>query len=390
MKILLVASILFFNLYVTNGIAESILTPQDKAISKNAKDIRLLSKNWEIPKNKHAQYGKEEALIVFDDFKKQRTETLQTPEKKKPGGRILVFASSSLGKESLEDLFYMASDYSQSVVVFRGVMDVDNFASSLLEIQKIAGRQSPVTNTVLDPTLFKKYNITSVPTIVYLDEFQDRELARVVGLSNPKWIADRVKHGEKGDMGTRGPVEDIAERDLIEVMKEKMAGIDWEDKKRKAEENFWLKQKFINLPRAKKSITRLIDPTILITADIKDAEGRVIVPEGKKINPLDMRPFTQALVVFDPLDKKQMKLIDERVSSLVNKYSKVVFIVTQFDKDKGWESYKSLTDHYDSPVFKLTSDIASRFQLNNVPSIITANDKEFIVEELSSDEGNEI
>ena len=389
MKTLLVASTLFFSVLSSVGQAESILSPQDKAIAKDAKSIRLLSKDWTIPVNKHSQYGKEEARLAFDDFEKQQSEILQStapPEKKKPGGRILVFASTSLGESSLEDLFSMASDHTEAVVVFRGVMDVKNFAKSIMSIQEFAGRQSPVTNTALDPTLFKKFNVTSVPTIIYLDEQQETEIARVVGLSNPKWLLDRVKHGEKGNMGIRGPVEDIAERDLIEVMKEKMAAVDWAEKKEKAVNNFWNKQQFIHLPRAKKHNVKHIDPTIMITADIKDAEGNIIVPRGHQINPLDLKAFSQAVVVFDPLDTKQIALVDKRLAELNSRYSKVTLIVTQFDQAKGWKSYKSITDHYDAPVFKLTSDIVSRFNLENIPSIVTAENQEFIVEELAMDE----
>lgn len=390
MKILLVASTLFFSVLSSVVQSEPILTPQDKAISKDAKSIRLLSKDWEVPANKHTKYGKEEALLAFDDFKKQRSEILQStapPEKKKPGGRILIFASTSLGEASLEDLFAMAAEHTEAVVVFRGVMDVQHFAKSIMAIQEFAGRQSPVTNTALNPTVFRKYNVTTVPTIIYLDEKQETEVARVVGLSNPKWLLDRVKNGYKGDMGIRGPVEDIAERDLIDVMKEKMAGVDWAEKKEKAIKNFWDKQQFINLPRATKHNIKHIDPTIMITADIKDAVGNVIVPRGHQINPLDLRDFTQAVVVFDPLDKEQIALVDKRLPELISKYSKVILIVTRFDQAGGWKSYKSVTDHYDSPVFKLTSDVVSRFSLENTPSIVTAENREFIVEELVMDEG---
>lgn len=385
MKTLLAAFILFFSTSF-QGHAESILTPQDRIIAKDAERIKLLSSDWIMPVNIHAQHGKEEAQIVFDDFKKHNNnKTLPQPDKKKPGGRVLIFASTSLGESSLEDLFSMASDHKEAVVVFRGVIDEKRFAKSIMAIQKFAARQSPVTNTALDPTLFIKYNITLVPTIVYLDQYQETEVARVAGLSNPKWLLDRVNEGEKGDMGTRGPVEEIAERDLIEVMKEKMATIDWNDKKEKAINNFWKKQKFIHLPRAKVANTRHIDPSILITEDINDADGNAIILQGTKINPLEMKPFTQAVVVFDPLDKIQVELIDKHISNLNKEYSTVTIIVTQFDKDKGWAFYKSITDHFDKPVFKLTSDIVSRFELNSLPVIITAdnNNKIFIVKELA-------
>lgn len=288
-----------------------------------------------------------------------------------------------MGREGLEDLLYTASITPESMVVFRGIRDIDNFAASVFEIQKLAATQSPMAKVVLDPTLFRDYGVTKVPTIIYLDEDKQSEIARVSGLAQPNWLVSKVESGKGGDFGARGPVEDILERDLIEVMQEKVAAIDWAEKKENAIKRFWDKQQFIDLIRARKLRTRYLDPSIVMSDDLRDADGNVLVARGTVINPLELRPFTQAVVVFDPLDHKQIGLVEQRLADLAKTYPRVTLVVTQFDRAEGWDSYKSITNHFDAPVFKLTPDLLSRFELEYVPSIITAEQNYFVIEELA-------
>jgi len=398
---LLVERTRFFNiclilvtLMVTPLIAqsESVLTGEDKTIAKMAKTLRDQSSEWDIPVNKHQVAAKMQVEQLFAELKKPMSDMLQSPEKPKPGGRILIFVSWSLKELGVDDIFYTAASYPEALVVFRGVVDEKNFAKSILAVQKLAAKQSPMANVAIDPTLFRKYNVTKVPTIIHLDESQDKEIARVEGLSQPAWLLEKMKAGKLGDFGVRGPVEDILERDLIEVMQDKVAAIDWAQKKEQAIKNYWDKQQFIELPTASKPRRRYLDPTIYISADINDAVGNVIVPQGTRINPLDIRSFNQAVVIFDPLNAKQVRLVDDRLLELTKNHSKVTLIVTQFDRLDGWKSYKNISDHFDAPVFKLTSDVKSRFEVEYLPTVITAKDKYFILEELAflQDEENEL
>ena len=81
-----------------------------------------------------------------------------------------------------------------------------------------------------------------------------------------------------------------------------------------------------------------------------------------------------------------MSLVDQKLPELTSKYPRITLIVTRFNKEKGWESYKSITEHFDSPVFNLTSEVKSRFQLEYTPAIITAAKRHFIIEELTKSE----
>ncbi|MDF5484982.1 TrbC family F-type conjugative pilus assembly protein, partial [Vibrio parahaemolyticus] len=215
-------------------------------------------------------------------------------------------------------------------IVFRGIPEGMNLGQGVKAIQALAAKKDPVPNIIINPTLFKTYNITAVPTIVMLEDEplpgeQPNVVAQVSGLSDPVWLAREVDNGEKGDLGVKGPVEKISEPDLIDVAKKRLANIDWEEKKKQAIERFWTKQNFNELPRAPKSRTREIDPSVMITSDINTPDGTVFAHAGDVINPLcdpkevckpGTRPFTQAVVVFDPLDKKQMELLAKKLPEI--------------------------------------------------------------------------
>lgn len=358
----------------------SVITPEDEAIARMAKTIREQSKDWEVPLNEHHEAAKERAAQLFAELQNQNQMSMQ--HKQRPSGRVLFFVSHSLGGQGLDDVLHAASLTADSMVVFRGVKDEKNFAKSVLEIQNYATRHTPIANVVLDPTLFRDYGVSKVPTIVYLDSEKANEIARVSGLSKPDWLMQKVGAGKSGDLGVRGPVERISERDLIEVMQDKVAAIDWEEKKKKAIQRVWSNQKFIELPKAVRDRTKLVDPTIVISRDIRDAEGNVLVAEGTRINPLALKEFNQALVVFDPNDGEQLRLVDGIQKELSKRYQRVTLIVTRIDVSNGWQSYKSITDRYNAPVYKLTPDIYSRFELEHVPSVVTSAGEHFRIQEI--------
>ncbi|TDX26798.1 glycyl-tRNA synthetase beta chain [Modicisalibacter xianhensis] len=337
-----------------------------------------------------------EAQAFFDQLKDtdQTLKDMKASRAKSDAYRevkTLVFASLSLDGQGLDDLLEAASQMPETAVVFRGLPDGMKFSEGIAWLQQMAAQYDPMPNIMLDPTLFRRHNIQSVPTIVMLDapssndSAKRAEVARVAGLTDPHWLAERVERGQGGDLGNKGPLAPVEERDLIEVMQERVMAIDWEAKKEQAIERFWSNQNFLWLPTANQPRTRRIDPRVYVTEDITDAEGQVLVAQGTYINPLDLRPFTQAVVVFDPLDRKQVELLDEMLPEIAKRegVQSTTLIATQFDSLDGWDSYRSVTDHFEAPVYLLTPDIVQRFEIERLPSVITSDGKAFVVEELT-------
>ena len=371
------------------SVAETVLTDEDRAIKEMAEKIRKESSQYEVPKNIHQDEANLAAKKMLHELQNRHTDiTGVSPDRDVISSSTLIFVSYSLGEEELTNILSYSAEIPDAMVILRGIVDEEDFAGSILKVQKLAARQNPVANLVIDPTLFRDYSISVVPTIIELDKTDRSELGRVSGLAENGWLTRKIKSGARGDFGVKGDVKEILERDLIEVMQDKVAKIDWAQKKRESIERFWTKQYFIDLPFSTANRTRHIDPTVLITSDIKDAEGKTVVPAGQKINPLDQVPFTQAVIVFDATSKKQITIVENKLQQLTSKYSKITLISTRFENDKGWEFYKSVTDQFSKPVYKLTPEIVDRFRLERVPSVITSTGKVFVVEEITSPEEN--
>lgn len=343
----------------------------------------------------------------------------------------LLFISYSLGDAALKEVLETASQDQGIALIMRGIPEGMDIWGGMERLQLMASEYDPMPNIFLDPTLFEKYKIDVVPTLVMLEkeevetqplskedldklynplnpgyelplQQQDegaltrvepslKEIARVSGLTDPEWIKRQIKQNQTGDFGIKGPVLEIAERDLIEVMKERVLQVDWEEKKRLAGERFWSNQKFIRLPTNHKEQIRYVEASLTVMRDVITPDGQVIAKAGDVVNPLDVRPFTQAIIVFDPTDKKQLHWIRDALPAIekTKGVKKVVYIATQLGTEDGWESYETLINELQAHVFLLTSDIRDRFELRSTPSVITANETHFVVHELFKPEQEE-
>lgn len=385
-----------------------LLTSQDMKLIQQSKDLASKAQLSEMPDwartdTSNFAGAKIEATELVQEL--QRTDptmsamsAMQQDKQKVTGEPVVIFASRSLGNHALKEMFTIASQFQDSMVVFRGIPEEANLGEAMMELQQVASQFDPVPKIVINPMLFTQYNVSVVPTIVIREQSASSlvengdAIARVAGLYNPSWLKEKISSGEDGDFGTRGPVTHINEPDLIELMKRRFASIDWEEKKRAAADNFWKKQTFRELPRAKLGRTRQLDPTIYITEDITTTSGEFIARKGQLINPLDISPFTQAVIVFDPLDEIQVETVRLELAriKLQPDVHTITFIATRLDREDGWGSYKRVTDLFDAPVFLLTPDVLQRFELQFVPAVVTAKGKYFEIEELvRSGEGDQ-
>lgn len=372
-------------------------------------DLRWIERGEEIIEQSQEIMGQEtlfpdsyeraedDAQQFFSDLRRtnptlKAMDAQQPPEGKRYANySTLIFASFSLEREGLEDILELASMDEQLVVAFRGIPDDMEVAEGVRFLQELALQYDPIPNIVLDPTLFQDHGVTSVPTIVRLEqrttiEGGDREVvARVTGLSDPAWLERQIELGENGDLGVRGPVAEIAERDMVEVMQERVMAIDWDLKREQALERFWSNQNFEWLPPATRSRTRRLDPRVHVLEDIIGPNGEVIAEQGQIINPLDSVPFTQAIVVMNATDPREIELVQEALHGISSQpgVTRVTFIATELDADEGWDSYTAVSDAFDAPIYLLTPDVKERFALEFTPSVITSDGEDFIVRELT-------
>ena len=350
---------------------------QSKRISENAQQ-----NPFDLPENPYQSQAWDEARDVFSVIKRNNSQLFnpnQTDPALQSNNKLLLFVSHKMGDSGLKLALASAAGKSEITLVLRGIPEGKSIGKELLKIQKLALQNGTKADVIIDPTLFQKHNVYTVPVQV-MTGTDGEQIARVTGITDPLWLMTRVKAGKLEDFGTVGPTSEISEPDLVEVMKAKSRAIDWEKKKEQALARFWDKQTFYSLPSAPKENIKYIDPTVVITRDITAPNGNIIAFAGTRINPLDLRPFNQAIIVFDATNPSDLSKAFDEYQKLKDQ-KKVTLLTTRFDRVKGWDDYRSLTEMFNAPVFLLSKDIKDRFKVEYVPSVITADDKQFIVHE---------
>jgi conjugal transfer pilus assembly protein TraW len=268
----------------------------------------------------------------------------------------------------------------KSILVFRGVEKDQNTGSITKKLLPIVRKLKPVPGAVIDPTLFTRFNITAVPTIVETDAEGKTRSAR--GLPGFDWLSKQ----EPGDHGQRGPIYGILEPDMIEEIQRRAANVDWEKQKTEAIANFWKKQDEFNLRPAEKTRERAIDMTIVSTQDIFHPDGRLIIKKGDRINPQAMMPMRHAYIIFDATSKKQVEIAKKAGDEILKKGKPVIYLFSKIDKERGWSHYNETGDFVNGPLYKLNKSIMDRFKLEVLPTVIEGQGDHVVAKEFASGE----
>ena len=183
------------------------------------------------------------------------------------------------------------------------------------------------------------------------------------------------------DLGVIGPVYPIAEPSLLDVIIAKLrAASDDGTLGRLQREALARIRQGIDDPAPVAGLVRTRhprhfhhDPSIVVQEAIRDAEGRVVVPPGTVVNPLDTVPLSQALLFFDARDRDQVaearKLIDARHGQV-----KPILI---------GGSYLELMRRWRRPVYYDQQGVlTTRLGIRQVPALVTQDGRRLRIDEL--------
>lgn len=289
----------------------------------------------------------------------------------------LLFVSFSLGDVALKGIFEEASGRDDVLLVFRGPKPGQKLPALMADLKRLLKGIDPLPNIVIDPTRFQRWSVASVPDIVV--EQDSKSQLHVRGVSGLSWLDQQIKAGKQGDLGTMGDVAEIAEIDLLEEIKHRLAAIDWKQKQRQAIARFWEQQKFEVLPATWEDRDRTVDLTITAPRDLAAPNGQLIIRAGQTVNPLDKMPFGLCLKVFDATVPAQVELIQHQ--SCQDKQARTMYLATSLPRKSGWDSLQRLETALQAPVYLLTPDVRSRFQLQQVPAIVEQAGNHLVVRE---------
>lgn len=388
-----------------NPVMASGLKTGDVEVMQQSREKAILSASQldlSSLQNKHMSAADSEARQFYEQLKAKGRIQMSTPGHNNAPGQqpkdqtdsytSLVFASFSLGDAAMKELMDDVAGRKDAVIVLRGVAPGESLAKGIARVQALAASRKVMPSIIINPTLFQEHKVFAVPTVVLLtktDKSKEYKVkSKVTGISSVDWLQRKFAENNKVDQGKLGPTRDISEPDIIEVAKEKLAAINWDEKKRNAIKNFWKNQKFIALPTAKATSKRIIDPSVIVARDITAADGKVIVKAGTSINPLEVREFTQALIVINPNDSWQVSFAKSKATELLKNTNirSVSYIATELNIEDGWKSYTRITDSLAAPIFLLTPDVKNRFDIRATPSVVTSFDKKFEVTEFKKGE----
>jgi conjugal transfer pilus assembly protein TraW len=238
----------------------------------------------------------------------------------------------------------------------------------------------PVPGAVIDPTLFTRFNVNVVPTLIETDAAGKTRIAR--GLPGFEWLSKQ----EPGDHGQRGPTFGILEPDMIEEIQRRMEHMDWDRQRREAMANFWKRQDAFNLPAAEKNRDRHVDMSIVSTQDIFHPDGRLIIARGDKINPQAIMPMRNVYIVFDATSQKQVTIAKKAGDDALRKHKPVIYLFSKIDQERGWDHFNETGEVVNGPLYKLNQDIINRFKIQALPSVIEGEGDHVVVREIAARE----
>ena len=194
-------------------------------------------------------------------------------------------------------------------------------------------------------------------------------------------IATQVGLAHAEDLGVIGKTYDIAERDLIEFMKDKLRHMEKTGELAKRQTEYKNRvMSGIEHPKPIPGIqatetanTHYYDPSIVTDKDVADASGKILYPRGTRVNPLDYIGWNKYLLFVDARDAKQLEF-SKRITAASDRPVKLVLVAgAPLELMRKWKM----------PVyFDQGGRLTRRFAITQVPAIVRQEGKRLRIDEL--------
>lgn len=183
------------------------------------------------------------------------------------------------------------------------------------------------------------------------------------------------------DLGVIGPVYPIAEPSLLEVITAKLRDAEKDgllsrlQSEAQANVRHAIEQPApaSGVSRTTKPRTFYYDPSVVVPYAITDAEGKVLVTPGTRVNPLDTVSLSKKLLFFDARDLEQLR----RAQGILHQHQgKVKLILTG-------GSYLDLMRRWKRPVFyDQQGQLIEKLGIQQVPALVYQEGKRLRIDEI--------
>jgi conjugal transfer pilus assembly protein TraW len=281
------------------------------------------------------------------------------------GGRLLFVSRGMPHAELLAAIDAAAAD-PRLTLVLRGLLPGETLNDAMQTLARLIGRRDPPPAIVIDPTLYRRHQVTVVPTLLDPATGSRRE-----GAINAEGLA----HADVP--GFAAATWGIAEPDLALLLQARAAALDVPARARAAMARFWRQVPALTLPPAETSRTRRFTPAVRTGSELRDDQGRLLLPAGTVLNPLATLPLTARILVLDAQDPAEIAWA--KVQRATGRAT--IHLAVNPDREGGWAAWQALQDQLQSPVFLLDAQLQGRLGVQATPSLIEVLGPELVVTE---------
>lgn len=175
------------------------------------------------------------------------------------------------------------------------------------------------------------------------------------------------------EVGTFGETYPILEEDLLQFIQKRISKMQENGEWREVQNQMQQKAKNkADRPKSISNITKstmkrewLFDPTITLSHDLKDHEGRVFARKGTTFNPLKIVSLKNTLIFFDGDDEMQVEWVKKKVAEFKSKTKLILIHGSVIDSEKTF---------HQKIYFDQEGKLTRYFYIEHVPTIVTQND----------------
>lgn len=295
--------------------------------------------------------------------------------------RYRIFVTQRMPTEEVRALVQAYAGRKDVSIAVRGMLPGQKFMGLQQWVGKVMGRpdpKAPPAGISIDPQPYADLGVNVAPAIARYDD-NGKLIAFALGITSAEWIDGQVQRGGRGNLGTHGPTQEMAEQDMIEAMKRAAEAYDWEGDRATALDRFWKTTEVHELPRVTTARIREMDPTFEVSRTITAPDGQVIAKAGERINPLKYIAMNDYFLFFNPADPDQVNWAQAQVKA--NPGRNMTLLATQVRTLGGPNGLGQLTDRIGARVFLLSGAIKERFAIERVPTLVRGQDALLIIEE---------
>ena len=299
--------------------------------------------------------------VILDDETLRNIAPGNTPAQTPvPDHPIIVFISMSLSDDYLKALFEYGATHPEVRFVLQGWIPpkIGALQKALADLIKDLSQPPRID---IDPTLFKRYDIQSVPVFVRENTSPIRRLDGELALDGAiDWLSSRRMIPRT----PVGPLSDIEEPNILDEIQRRLKDFDWKAEIAKAKERASHALQGMFIPPATKDELYWVDVSTVFKQDVTLPDGRIVVKAGTRINPLDAITLDHRYVFFDPQDPRQVDVVKQ----WLHQYKNLTLIATQF-KPLADES-SALVKELGQLIYPSNALLVHRFQIHSVPAMV--------------------